>query len=95
MDKEKILNEINERIEMLEAIKVSVSEAYDRNIILGKLEALKAIKLETEILDMNPHDLAILLEKKFEKRELGINGKYVREGFEAIINEYKNKFKKD
>ena len=44
---------------------------------------------------MNPHDLAILLEKKFEKRELGINGKYVREGFEAIINEYKNKFKKD
>lgn len=95
MDKEKILNEINERIEMLEAIKVSVSEAYDRNIILGKLEALKAIKLETEILDMNPHDLAILLEKKFEKRELGINGKYVREGFESIINEYKNKFKKD
>lgn len=95
MDKKKVLEEINERIEMLEAIKVSVSEAYDRNLILGKLEALKKIKLEVEILDMNPHDLAVILEKKFRNRELGVSGKYVREGFEAIINEYINKFKED
>lgn len=95
MDKKKILDEINERIEMLEAIKVSVSEAYDRNLILGKLEALKAIKMEVDILDMNPHDLAVILEEKFRNRELGITGKYVREGFEAVVNEYINKFKED
>ncbi|WP_055070367.1 hypothetical protein [Clostridium massiliamazoniense] len=95
MDKKKILDEINERIEMLEAIKVSVSEAYDRNLILGKLEALKAIKMEVDILDMNPHSLAVILEEKFRNRELGITGKYVREGFEAVINEYINKFKED
>lgn len=95
MDKKKILDEINERIEMLEAIKVSVSEAYDRNLILGKLEALRAIKIEVDILDMNPHDLAVILEEKFRNRELGITGKYVREGFETVVNEYINKFKED
>lgn len=93
MDKRKILDEITDRLDMLEAIMVSVSDVADRNIVRGKIKALKMIKEEINILDMDPVELATMLNKRFEKEELGISGKYIREGFEDIIKEYMEKNK--
>lgn len=93
MDKVEILDEITERLNMLEAIMVSVSDVADRNIVSGKVKALKIIKEEIKILDMDPSELAKIIDEKFENRELGIEGKYVREGFEDIMKEYIGKAK--
>lgn len=93
MDKRKILDEITDRLDMLEAIMVSVSDVANRNIVRGKIKALKMIKEEINILDMEPAELANILNKRFEKEELGISGKYIREGFEDIMKEYMEKNK--
>lgn len=93
MDKRKILDEITDRLDMLEAIMVSVSDVANRNIVRGKIKALKMIKEEINILDMEPVELANILNKRFEKEELGISGKYIREGFEDIMKEYMEKNK--
>lgn len=93
MDKREILDEIEDRIMMLEGIMVSVSDIGDRNIVEGKVKALKLIKEEIGILDMDPSELATILENKFENRELGIEGKYRRQGFEAVVSEYIGKAK--
>ncbi|MGL5614954.1 MAG: hypothetical protein ACRDD2_01820 [Sarcina sp.] len=93
MDKKEILDEIEDRIMVLEGIMVSVSDIGDRNIVEGKVRALKLIKEEVGILDMDPSELATILENKFENGELGIEGKYRREGFEDIISEYIGKAK--
>lgn len=96
MDKKlenELLESINDRLDILEAVMVSVSDIATRNKVEGKIKALKMLRAEISILEMNACELTPLIETKFNNKELGIKGKFVREGFEEILNEYKGQCK--
>lgn len=84
-----ILESINDRVDILEAVMVSVSDIATRNKVEGKLKALKLLKQEINLLELNPCELTAKINERFQNQELGIKGKYIREGFESVLNEYK------
>ena len=95
MNKKELIEEISERIEMLDVVMISINDVSEKEMLQGKMKALNMIKEEVNLLDINPYELAPILEKKFENRELGIKGSDVRNGFEAIMKEYIDKCKKN
>lgn len=88
MNKETLIEEINERINLLEVLLVSVSEIIQRDKTEGKLKALKFIKTNSEILGVTPHELITILGDKILSNKHNIKEEFIREGFCSVISEY-------